>query len=160
MSPGRCRLRTSSPPPHATLGRPVAPQPNLVDEAGLADVRVPTQKQGPGVRVDSWQSGQMLTHCDKRDELNFRRNTKETKLHRLFHLASRPAVIPPRPGIPGPVWRQRSRAPAAAALRLASSCSPSGCVGNPTPRPPCLVSLPPRSKAGPRRNEPSSLFTE
>lgn len=34
----------------------------LVDETGLAHVGVTTQKQGPRVWVDAWQTGQMLTH--------------------------------------------------------------------------------------------------
>lgn len=40
-------------------------QTNLIDEAGLANIRVPTQKQGPCIRVNSWQTGQMLTHYEK-----------------------------------------------------------------------------------------------
>lgn len=36
---------------------------HLVDEAGLAYVGVSTQQQGPGVRVDARQTGQMLTNC-------------------------------------------------------------------------------------------------
>lgn len=40
-------------------------QTNLIDEAGLANIRVPTQNQGPRVWVNSRQSGQMLTHCEK-----------------------------------------------------------------------------------------------
>lgn len=34
----------------------------LVDETGLADVGVTTQKQGPRVGVNGRQTGQMLTH--------------------------------------------------------------------------------------------------
>lgn len=54
---------------------------NLIDETGLADIRVPTQKQGPRVRVNCWQTGQMLTYCEKikLNVLNFTRKIKKLK---------------------------------------------------------------------------------
>lgn len=41
---------------------------NLVDEAGLSNVGVATEKQSSGVGVDSRQARKMLTDCDNRGE--------------------------------------------------------------------------------------------
>ena len=54
---------------------------NLIDEAGLANIGVPAQKQGPRVRVNGGQTGQMLTHCEKAkvNVLNFMKKHKQLK---------------------------------------------------------------------------------
>lgn len=70
---------------------------NLIDEAGLANVGVPTQKQGPRVRVNGGQTGQMLTHCEKAkvNVLNFMKKHKQLKADGLLNLAvhSRPVAM-------------------------------------------------------------------
>ena len=59
MGTGHSSPRASSPWSPA-----LSTETNLIDEAGLANVRVSTEEQGPRIRVNSWQTGQMLAHCE------------------------------------------------------------------------------------------------
>lgn len=52
----------------------------LVDETGLADVGVTTQQQGPGVRVNRRQTGQMLTNCRRETTRDYFLTLKQTDL--------------------------------------------------------------------------------
>ena len=88
-------------PRSQVLGHHAVRRTNLIDEAGLANIRVSTQKQGPCIRVNGRQTGQMLTHYEKFtvNVLNFIRKLKKLKAEDLLDLAAHSRTVVTLPSL-------------------------------------------------------------